>query len=242
MKKQLTLKLIEVDEPMNSGSLIMDYHGELEVITKHYTGDSMDNFDLWVGDYTEGRAVKSINYKVVKPYGISDDEIQVGDTHIFETAGNYIFDFNNKHLLDNVVKRSNYKKVELLPEQFNYEDIVRLNLRDGDSFEVEEVYEEEAYEVCETSWIDDDNNGVDFFKCNSCGEITNYTAHPHYKTKYVISSNQDYLDEINSYSVYNYEDMKNAFTKGLTMGIDSIQEEVTITELFNKFIKEYKNK
>jgi hypothetical protein len=78
---------------------------------------------------------------ILKPYGVSDEDIKEGDTYIcWETIGDVASNYTIIHgTLEASLERynlaDNYKKVVILPEQFNYQDIVDLGLKDGDEFE-----------------------------------------------------------------------------------------------------------
>lgn len=112
-----TLRLIESNTSPDMGDLVISKRG-------------------WIGVFGQHENSYPDECKVVKPYGLSDEEIQVGDT-IMNTHLNTIH-FNispTTATLELERKTMRCKKVVLLPEQFNYQDIVNLNLKDGDSFE-----------------------------------------------------------------------------------------------------------
>jgi hypothetical protein len=86
-------------------------------------------------------------YKLVKPYGISDEDIKGG--FFLDTTTQYkgVYEFmeygltgNAKgYIIDTQGGLHNPKycfNLAILPEQFNYQDIVDLGLKDGDEFDV----------------------------------------------------------------------------------------------------------
>jgi hypothetical protein len=79
---------------------------------------------------------------VVKPYGISDEEIKAGDKYLIYDEHSWFLRECVKTDIDSVYSKDgwacivNCKKVNILPEQFNYEEIVDLWLKDGDELKL----------------------------------------------------------------------------------------------------------
>jgi hypothetical protein len=75
--------------------------------------------------------------KVLKPYGISDEEIRYKDWTYESDYGtvNQVLTPNETSIFY-INKAEHIKKVSILPELFNYQEIVDLGLKDGDEFDV----------------------------------------------------------------------------------------------------------
>jgi hypothetical protein len=125
MTLKLKLKLIETGESSKTEDLVRN-------------GSSLRVLKFGDNSYPE-------QDKVVKPYGISDDEIKIGDKYwdslVSHWAGVGVLtmcgyaDTEHKIIQSTVGTTSPVKsshKVNILPEQFNYQEIVDLGLKDGD--------------------------------------------------------------------------------------------------------------
>lgn len=115
----MILRYIEVDKTPEVGDLLLD--------------DNTLSID-------DGTNVHSLSTKVVKPYGVSDGDIEVGDTVLYgpgdEAEGEIGICDRISYISDEDMK------VEILPEQFNYQQLVDLQLKDGDEFEyVTDMYQ-----------------------------------------------------------------------------------------------------
>jgi len=111
----MRLKLIESNDRPKLGDLVRGEDGILRI---------KENTPFWD--------------TVVLPYGISDEEIQVGDWYI--NNGKTLMKCGQKQF--NKWYEGQYQaikpiKVHILPEQFNYEEIVELGLKDADEIEVQ---------------------------------------------------------------------------------------------------------
>jgi hypothetical protein len=80
--------------------------------------------------------------KVVKPYGVSDEEIKAGDKYLIYDEHSWFLRECVKTDIDSVYSKDGWacvvdcKKVNILPEQFNYQEIVDLGLKDGDKLKL----------------------------------------------------------------------------------------------------------
>jgi hypothetical protein len=118
----MKLRLVESDETPKIGDLVKDrISNDLIVICSNE-----HCYDL------EGSVI------VVKPYGISDEEIKAGDKYLIYDGHNWFLRECIKTDIDSVYSKDGWacvvdcKKVVILPEQFNYQEIEELGLKDGD--------------------------------------------------------------------------------------------------------------
>jgi hypothetical protein len=127
----MKLKLIETNDTPKIGDLVKDWiSGSLYIIKT--------KVDLHLAKED----------KVVKPYGISDEEIKEGDWYITpdneigkrDSDANGIGNDDAEKMVYCYHLFKDCKKVNILPEQFNYEEIVDLWLKDGDEFKAEPLY------------------------------------------------------------------------------------------------------
>jgi hypothetical protein len=127
----MRLKLIETNATPKMGDLIRFPSGRLHVATQ----DGITN-----KGYVHGT-------KVVKPYGISDEEVtEVGCSIYVDNKIETVISIDEINSIvevresDTCYAKWYIKKVNILPEQFNYQDIVDLELKDGDEFKAEPLY------------------------------------------------------------------------------------------------------
>jgi hypothetical protein len=114
----------------------------LRLITSHKKypdfGDLVETKEgkLFVSDDKDDCYDIEYGGRVVLPHGVSDEEIKEGDRY-HNPKYNCIVDSNSATniLMLNSEEYKQYKKVEILPEQFNYQEIVDLKLEDGDEFD-----------------------------------------------------------------------------------------------------------
>jgi hypothetical protein len=116
----MILKLIETNDTPKIGDLVKDWIYENLYIIKSEADLHFAKED-----------------KVVKPYGIS-----------YEVAkrGEYYYDLDSNSIIKSVSRDApiDSKKVNILPEQFNYQEIVDLGLKDGDELNVALFYDGKA--------------------------------------------------------------------------------------------------
>jgi hypothetical protein len=85
-------------------------------------------FTTWEDDQLP--VLKRVGFKVVQPYGISDEEIKEEGDWVIETLNdNLLAQYNPQSLNQRSMGLLN---VSILPEHFNYQEIVDLGLKDGD--------------------------------------------------------------------------------------------------------------
>jgi hypothetical protein len=89
-------------------------------------------FTTWEDDQLP--VLKRVGFNAVLPYGISNEKIKEGDW-VIETLNNNLLAQYNPQSLNQ--RSMGLLKVNILPEQFNYQDIIDLGLKDGDEFEVD---------------------------------------------------------------------------------------------------------
>jgi hypothetical protein len=130
----MILKLIETNDTPS------DYNSLLKEGDTLFIPDTFNNITGIV------RCKKGLPYildvcKVVKPYGISDEAIKSEDYRYSSIQNNVNLANPVDIQIGYYIERNDvYKKVNILPEQFNYQEIVDLGLKDGDEFEVDITY------------------------------------------------------------------------------------------------------
>jgi hypothetical protein len=75
---------------------------------------------------------------VVKPYGVSDEDLKEWDL-VYDAVPKLVYQLagKNAHLVERYNKYKGwYSKVVIRPEQFNYQEIVDLGLKDGDELKL----------------------------------------------------------------------------------------------------------
>jgi hypothetical protein len=122
-KLNLILKLIENNTTPKMGDLVKSRRG-------------------WIGIFGEHENSYEDECTVLKPYGISYEERPLKGDVIWDVDTNIISVCT--YLQQSVSSKGNidlnwYKKVVILPEQFNYQEIVDLGLKDGDELNVYSV-------------------------------------------------------------------------------------------------------
>jgi hypothetical protein len=113
----MILKLIETNKTPKIGDLLLNETNTSLRICE----DELDTASTYFGD------------KAVLPYGISDEPFKKGDYYV-DTAYNKIVKVDKYEERDiRYLNGYNFLwKVNIFPEHFNYQQIVNLNLKDGD--------------------------------------------------------------------------------------------------------------
>lgn len=132
--KKLILKLIETNDTPKVGDLVQ---AQMDI---DYFSDSIAKGQLLIN---ENPWIDTDQYKVVLPYGLSYEENEFSPGLYYNTVyGEEMASFINydKEMIRIVSEYHNgqfpsyLKKVELLPEHFNYQQIVEEGLKDGETF------------------------------------------------------------------------------------------------------------
>ena len=94
----------------------------------------------FINPYDNYSSLLSAGFKPIKPYGISTDELIEGDKYYSDITKNVrIATMEDVKTWRHTRAKGfphTWFKVVILPEQFNYQKIVDLGLKDGDEFEV----------------------------------------------------------------------------------------------------------
>lgn len=130
--KKLTLKLIASTDAPVVGDLANHPDDGLGLVVQNGKG-------LATIQYPEHRLLTD-RLKVVEPYGVSSERLQVGDLSV--NNGNELIYINHQSLAD-TFNGHHCKKVELLPAQFSNQEILDLGLSHDSEFHAETQRQDE---------------------------------------------------------------------------------------------------
>jgi hypothetical protein len=138
-QNEIILKLVETNEAPKVRDLVKLKSGKLVLAQL-----SNDGFIGWYTYLGVKGGIMHVHFKegdkVVRPYGISNEKIKLLDNYIFQIEPNdwVLMECYEQDEADRCNSRFKNisKKVAVLPEMFNYQDIIALCIKDGDSLKL----------------------------------------------------------------------------------------------------------